>query len=172
MSEVGQGGLRRYILSSELHKKLDMQPHEDKLTQGVPDLSFVNGWLELKYRAKWPRFSDTVVTIPHFTPQQRQWARRRATAGQPCWLLMQVAEEYLLFGDGYWRWLGETTRTDMYIKSRGLIWNGAINFVELRNHLEAGWVSGYPRASTATYPAPDNFLGRRVGWAIKAADKK
>jgi hypothetical protein len=143
MSEVGRGGLRRYILNSELHKKLDMQPHEDKLTQGVPDLSFTNGWLELKYRAAWPRKPHDAVTVPHFTPQQRQWARRRAAAGQPCWCLLQVKAagdaEYLLFGEGYWRWLGELPRAGLYVKAHGRVWESSVNFPALLGALRKGY---------------------------------
>jgi len=67
----------------------------------------------------------------------------------------------LLFGEGYWRWLGELSRTEMYIKARGLIWCGTIDFTELRAHLGAGWISGCPGSDTMTYPAPENFLKRR-----------
>ena len=55
------------------------------------------GWLELKYLHKWPKKESTVITIEHFTPQQKNFIRTHGKAGANIKLLLQVKKDYLLF---------------------------------------------------------------------------
>ena len=76
--------------------------HEDKLNLGVPDVSYVmrnriSGWIELKYVVEYPKRENTLFRIKHFTQEQKAWLRRRGTAGDNCWLLLQVGRHYWLF---------------------------------------------------------------------------
>jgi hypothetical protein len=70
---------------------------------GVPDVSFcvggVSGWIELKVIDRLPKHVITPVRVPHFTPAQRAWLKRRGIAGGNTWLLLKVIEPktYLLF---------------------------------------------------------------------------
>ena len=80
--------------------------HEDKLNLGVPDVSYVmtggvsTGWIELKHVHKPPVRPDTLFSIKHFTKEQKAWLMRRGSAGDNCWLLLQVDRGYYLFNHG------------------------------------------------------------------------
>jgi len=85
---------------------LDATSVENPAYPGTAEVQFIDGWLELKFKEKWPAHEDTTVRIEHFSPQQRVWLLRRALAckkrgtlhGQ-AFLLLYVAEtkEHLLF---------------------------------------------------------------------------
>lgn len=70
---------------------------ENRCGVGTPDVNFSGGWLELKNLSAWPAKPETVVAIPHFSPQQRVWQRRRHLAGGGSWVLLQVDVDFLLF---------------------------------------------------------------------------
>lgn len=126
--------------------KKNMQPygtydrHEDKLNLGVPDVSYVmfngicSGWIELKHAHKYPVRSTTDFKLSHYTQDQRNWLRRRGTAGDDCWLLLQVNRDYWLFDwhgaqqVGRWPWV-QTSRYAV----RG--WVGGMNWAELASTL-------------------------------------
>ena len=88
-------------LKREMNNIWDMQSHEDKYSVGVPDVSYglegMNGWIELKRVLKYPKKSQTVIQLPHFTGQQRNWLERRQEKGGNCWLLLQVEDDYFIF---------------------------------------------------------------------------
>ena len=54
--------------------------HEDKLTLGIPDVSYgmngVAGWIELKFVSK-PPARGGAVAVPHFSKEQRRWMLSR-----------------------------------------------------------------------------------------------
>ena len=62
-------------------RPLDAQPIEVKGRAGVPDVEHIYGWIEMKFKPKWPvrNPSTTVIKWPHKleVPQQR-WLERRA----------------------------------------------------------------------------------------------
>lgn len=104
--------------------------HEDKLNLGVPDVSYVllngvtTGWIELKHAHNYPARASTVFRIKHFTQEQRFWLRRRGTAGDNCWLFLQVGRDYWLFD---WRGAQELGKRP---------WEETVQFTV------AGWVGG------------------------------
>lgn len=63
---------------------------ENPVHPGTPDLNCTLGWLELKVIPKLPVRVDSVLRIPHFTPQQRVWLLRRWRADRRAWLLCRV----------------------------------------------------------------------------------
>jgi len=75
---------------------------EDGINRGIPDVNYcirgVEGWIELKEIANWPRRVNTPVVF-RWEKEQRFWARRRGKAGGLVWLLLAVKEsrEWLLF---------------------------------------------------------------------------
>lgn len=73
---------------------------ENAFGLGIPDVNFcvhgVEGWIELKARVSWPKKHDGPVTLPHYTMEQRAWAKRRHRAGGRVWWLLKVGEEYVL----------------------------------------------------------------------------
>jgi hypothetical protein len=76
-------------------------PIENPLRAGIPDVAYINGWIELKYLKAWPKRPETPVRIHHFTKQQRIWLRRHCQLGGNSFLLIQCKREWLLFDGLY-----------------------------------------------------------------------
>lgn len=72
--------------------------HEDKVTFGIPDVSYGiagrNGWIELKsYRL------PPLTSIPSFNKfkrTQRSWLKNRGRTGSNCWVLTGFGDNILL----------------------------------------------------------------------------
>lgn len=128
-------------------KPLHAVPVENRVgVLGTPDVNYIEGWIELKWRRAWPVKPDTPVTLPHFTIQQRRWLKKRWNAGGNSWLLLQVQREWLLFsGRDAADYLGLLTRKGLYkvVRSR---WEGGLNNQELITSLDRDWpdYAGYP----------------------------
>jgi hypothetical protein len=80
----------------EAHR-LDPKRVENAVALGMPDVNYIEGWIELKYVADWPKREETPLRLGHFTPQQRVWLYRRWVLGGKAFLLLRVAKEFLLF---------------------------------------------------------------------------
>lgn len=81
----------------ELLRPLDAYAVENPCVPGMPDVEFVGGWVELKYVPAWPkRKYITVVRIPHFTPIQRAWIRRRAKYGGRVFVVLRVEDDWFV----------------------------------------------------------------------------
>ncbi len=90
---------------------------EDALARGVPDVegcvSGLQFWCELKSIPRFPFRTQTVIAVPHFTIEQREFLRLRHLAGGRAFLLLRVQEErlWLLFrGDVAAGVVGRTAR--------------------------------------------------------------
>lgn len=94
MSEVGSGGMRSKVIATLA--PLHAVPVENPAKPGTPDVNYVEGWIELKWLRSWPKRPETVVTIDHYTIQQKLWAYKRRKAGGQCWFLLQCHKEWLL----------------------------------------------------------------------------
>lgn len=107
---------------------------ENKCEIGTPDVNYVEGWIELKIAVP-PKRKDTILTIKHYTTEQRTWAIRRAHAGGRVWLFLKVSTEWLLFkGEIAAKYLGYVTLErlrEVAIKT----WKGKLNDQELREIL-------------------------------------
>lgn len=116
-----------------LHKRTAMHGHferiENMVGAGMPDVTYCvrghEGFIELKQIAAFPVRPETVVPIPHYTPQQRIWARRRLAAGGKVYTLLEVVRpvpSYYLFAAEWSRvHLGKTaTRADL--RDRALVY--------------------------------------------------
>lgn len=79
----------------------ELDPHsiENLLPdKGMPDVEFAGGWAEMKWLPKWPVRPTTPVRIDHYTDEQRAWLLNRTTkTGEPCWLVLQVRQEWFFF---------------------------------------------------------------------------
>jgi len=88
-------------LRSGMRNSWDAARHEDRLSPGVPDVSYginkINGWIELKSLDAWPKNPMTIVKVPGFTDQQRAWLQNRGHNGGWCWLLIRIERTYLIF---------------------------------------------------------------------------
>lgn len=87
---------------------------ENPAFPGTPDVNFIEGWLELKWLRAWPVHKGTVVTIPHYTQQQRVWLLQRWRLGGKAFLLVQVRLEWLLFTGGQAWDVGRVPRAGLY----------------------------------------------------------
>lgn len=130
-------------------RSLDAVSVENAVYPGTPDVNFCEGWIELKWLRRWPAKDSTVVSLDHFTPQQRQWLRRRWDRGGRAWLLLQVGKEWLLF-DGH-------TACDTV---------GHVTRRELKFHAAQYWPSGLDdkelkKCMTSLHPGRDRIAGRR-----------
>lgn len=106
---------------------------------GVPDVNYIEGWLELKWLRSWPKRSETVVKIDHFTDGQRRWLNRRYNLGGNAWLLLQVKREWLLFtGRDAHDYVGNLTRNGLYRCTRQR-WTGGLKDHELVECLSRDW---------------------------------
>jgi hypothetical protein len=76
---------------------------ENLLDRGTPDVDWAcwgcEGWIELKELPEWPKRKDTIVRIPHFSDDQRQWLTTRGNARGRVHLLLRIVRPrtYLLF---------------------------------------------------------------------------
>jgi hypothetical protein len=71
---------------------LDPVRVENGLGRGTPDVNIVTGWVELKYRAAWPKRAWTPVVFPKYESHQAAWLTRRWAAGGGAWLLGGVRD--------------------------------------------------------------------------------
>lgn len=70
---------------------------ENPIRPGFPDICYADGLLELKHVRKWPTSGEAPLAVPHYTPQQRLFHRKRAKAGGRMFVVLQVGREWLLF---------------------------------------------------------------------------
>lgn len=112
------------------------QRHEDRFSEGVPDVSYAiggrDGWIELKAAPQWPVRPTTPLRV-HMTPQQVLWLEQRGRAGNGrCFILLRVDRDYLLLTWHHARAFQEgLTQEELIIRSRKNRWEGRINFEEL-----------------------------------------
>lgn len=72
---------------------------ENAVAMGTPDVNCSLGWIELKQveEKDIPKRETTLLRLDHYTPEQRIFQLKRARAGGPCWLLLLLDHEWLLF---------------------------------------------------------------------------
>lgn len=90
-------------------------PVENPAKPGTADINYTDGWIEMKYLRAWPKRSDTVVRVDTYTPQQRNFARQRASAGGKVWFMLVVGNEWLLLrGEDAAEYVGTVTAEGLY----------------------------------------------------------
>ena len=121
-------------------KSLHAVPVENRVgALGCPDVNYIEGWIELKWRRAWPKGEDTKVSLDHFTLVQRRWLNKRYTAGGNAWLLLQVQREWLLFtGRDAKDYVGFLTRKGLYKVARAR-WTKGLNKEGLIKCLQRDW---------------------------------
>lgn len=79
--------------------KLDCVRIETPARDGIPDVNYTFGWIELKNVEDWPKKQDTPLRVDHFTVEQRAWLFRRWMSGGLAFLLLRVRKpsDWLLF---------------------------------------------------------------------------
>lgn len=135
--------LRQLIV--KLLRPLDAISVENAARYGTPDINYIEGWIELKWKEKWPVRANTPLRVESFTSQQRAWMIRRAQAGGNIHLLLRVGKEWLLLPP-IWSAinLGSTPRSDIeaFALSR---WKKLPGFEEFSGALKTGREIGLNR---------------------------
>lgn len=96
---MAEGESRRFLLKAlrplhGVHVENVMQP-------GMCDINYVEGWIELKWLAAWPKRAETVVRVSEFTAQQRVFLIKRVLASGQARVLLRVGNEWTLL-PGLW----------------------------------------------------------------------
>ena len=113
---------------------------EDKLSEGIPDLCYAIygkpgcGFIELKYKAAWPKRALTPLRIQHYTQEQKLWIGSMGDLSGSVFLLLQVAKEYLLFDSEAAQYVGEYTRGELTADAMGH-WLHSVDWDELQEML-------------------------------------
>jgi hypothetical protein len=111
---MSERAMRRDIVKRLKLDGLDAIAVENPCLPGTPDVECIHGWIELKQLPRWPK-TNGPIKIPHFSPQQRIWLRRRWQTNQTSWLLLRVTPEWLLFdGETAARVVGLCAREELY----------------------------------------------------------
>lgn len=79
---------------------LDAQPVEVKGRSGVPDVEHIYGWIELKFKPRWPARlkADTVIKWPHkLEKAQKVWLRRRVMRGGAAVLCGKIDRDWFFW---------------------------------------------------------------------------
>lgn len=105
-------------LDGKMKGHWSVQRHEDKYSVGIADISYaangIDGWIELKCLDWWPKSDKQIVSIPHFTPQQKNWLLDRGDKGSGnVFILIKIEDLYLLFHYTKARKLGHMTKHEM-----------------------------------------------------------
>ena len=95
-----ENSFKRYLLRI-MGTTWDVQSHEDKYTEGIPDLSYgaldVGGWIELKQVHK-PVLASTPLRPKKYTMQQVNWMTKRAKRSGHCFIMVKVGDyDYFIF---------------------------------------------------------------------------
>jgi len=132
---MNEATLRNYIRKGLHAKGVLTTHHEDALNAGVPDLSYsgggVHGWIELKWLEAWPKRTDTIVRIAHYTKEQKHFLLSRGRAGGRCWLLLRVGREHLLFNYEQAQTVGARSRELTTYEATEHWPTGPLNFYQL-----------------------------------------
>lgn len=121
---------------------------ENAARAGCGDVNYVEGWLELKWLASWPKRPETPVNLPEFTPQQRVFLVKRCRAGGQARVLLRVGKSWLLI-PGLWAALrlGKGATKSEIVKAAELYWLTVLGGPEL-----AAWLSAPPRNDLTLLP--------------------
>lgn len=104
---------------------------ENMVGPGTPDVEYIGGWIELKQVDEWPKREATPLRVDHFTPQQKAWLIRRRLRGGRAFVLIRVANDWLLIdGTVAAKILGSVPKDELISKSIKH-WHGRLDSKEL-----------------------------------------
>lgn len=98
---------------------------------GTPDVNYIEGWIELKKLHRWPARQDTIVKIEHYSPQQRVFAVKRRRMGGNCWMLLQVANQWLLYDGAVAAVIFNKSTTKEMYEAAHKVWPAGLDKKEL-----------------------------------------
>jgi hypothetical protein len=110
-----------------------MQSHEDKHTEGIPDLSYglggICGWIELKQIREVPRRAEDIMKPQKYTPLQVNWLSKRGKKGGNCFVMVKVGTTKDVT---YW----------IFNFDKAKMVAGGMSMVDYRRHCLGCWHSG------------------------------
>lgn len=116
--------------------------HEDKFQKGIADVSFcqcgIAGWMELKHVSEWPRREKTLVRIPHYSIEQKDFLEKKGIAMGNTWLFVQVEGDFLLYNHTAAQFLPDKTKTEMVGLST-FFYEGRLDYARFARDL-SDWV--------------------------------
>ena len=125
MQYMDESGFWRY-LQKGMGARWKAERVENRLAAGFPDVFFtigpVHGLVELKYLPK----KRKTITISHFTDEQRAFSFRHKTP-----ILVQIEDEYLLFGHDHSLILGKGQTLNDHRSWASARWEKRIDFDHL-----------------------------------------
>lgn len=118
----------------------DAQSHEDRYSEGIPDLSYgidgVNGWIELKQIEKWPQATDALAKPKKFTAAQINWLSRRGKKGGYCFIAVKVGDrDYFIFTHHQAKTIAGGATKEWYFNNAIKKWHGSIKPDQLKEVL-------------------------------------
>lgn len=129
---MAEASLWQYLKNGMKDSGWDATRHEDKMTIGVPDISFglnmVNGWIELKALYGWPKNPATKVKFG-LSEEQVWWINNRNKKGGHCFIFVRIKRDYLLIDGMYAVFDGKYTKKEWMDFAAGK-WVGSVNFNE------------------------------------------
>ena len=122
----------------KISTEIDLCRVENILEDGMPDVNYCiegsEGWIENKFKHKWPVREDTPVRVG-MMPGQIPWLINRTQCGGRAFLFVQIGTSFLLFrGDRSILRMGELTKAEMYTRCL-YHWEDKINFIKLKELL-------------------------------------
>lgn len=125
MLPMDESGFWKY-LQKGMGARWKAERVENRLAAGFPDVFFTingtHGLVELKYLPK----KRKTVTISHFTDEQRAFSFRHSTP-----ILIQIQDEYYLFGSEHSLHLGTGEVWDEFVQKASGHWQKKIDFDHL-----------------------------------------
>ena len=132
--------LKAHVVRS-MGRRWSYQFHEDKHSDGVPDISYgvngVNGWIEAKYINNWPVRDTTRVKPSRFTPLQVHWLVNRQTHGGHCFVMVAVGHEIFFFPASKAAAIRDGMTRVEYYKQSGLYFISTIDTDRLVEYLSS-----------------------------------
>lgn len=131
------------FIRSKCRGKWLAQRHEDRISVGIPDVSFAicgvgHGWVELK-SISCQLSPSAIVKVPHFTESQRAWLSSFGAVGGGCFVVLAVNGYILLLTSdavskvGQCTW-GELVSMSIYSAHKGEF-NGDAFVSALKSHM-------------------------------------
>jgi hypothetical protein len=127
-----------------------LQRIESMTGLGIPDVNYCfsshEGWFENKYIPRWPARVDALVTVDHYTAQQRLWARQRIKAGGKVYMMLMVGTPRLYFlipGDWAAQHLGIDATREQIVAASPVMGVGRFPTKELVQYLTTGLASRF-----------------------------
>lgn len=102
MSRYLEANYKQDVFGALVYHGWDVEIHEDKFQNFIPDMSFANkgidGWIELKWQDSPPA---TLGSIDHWTRGQEDWLTRRGRSGSGhCFLMVGTPNMHALWRYG------------------------------------------------------------------------